>query len=148
MSDRVDDVVAVQRGDRDDGQVGRFELGREVGELVGDLVEDLLRVVDQVHLVDAQHQVRHPQQRAQERVPARLLDQALARVDQDQREVGRGGAGDHVAGVLDVPGRVGDDEFALGRGEVAVGDIDRDALLPLGPQTVGEQREVGVLVTT
>ena len=103
-------------------------------------------VVDQVHLVDAQHQVRHPQQRAQERVPAGLLDQALARVDQDQREVGGGGAGDHVAGVLDVPGGVGDDELPPRRGEVAVGDVDRDALLALGAQAVGEQREVGVLV--
>ncbi len=28
-------------------------------------------------------------------------------------------------------------------GEVPVGDVDRDALLPLGPQAVGEQREVG-----
>ena len=38
-----DDVVAVQRGDRDDGEVGRVELGRERGELVGDRLEDLLR---------------------------------------------------------------------------------------------------------
>ena len=102
--------------------------------------------VDQVHLVDAQHQVRHPQQRAEERVPAGLLDQALAGVDQDQRQVGGGGAGDHVAGVLDVPGGVGDDELAPRRGEVAVGHVDRDALLALGPQPVGEQRQVGVLV--
>jgi hypothetical protein len=34
--------------------------------------------------------VRHPQQRGQERVPAGLLDQALARVHQDQRQVGGG----------------------------------------------------------
>jgi hypothetical protein len=31
-------------------------------------------------------------------------------------------------------------------GEVAVRDIDRDALLALGPQPVGQQREVGVLL--
>jgi hypothetical protein len=40
---------------------------------------------------------------------------------------------------------VGDHELALRRGEVAVGDVDGDALLPLGPQAVGEQRQVGLL---
>jgi hypothetical protein len=41
-----------------------------------------------------------------------------------------------------VAGGVGDDELpALGL-EVAVGDVDRDALLALRPQAVGEQREV------
>jgi hypothetical protein len=34
--------------------------------------------------------------------------------------------------------RVGQDERALRRGEVAVGDVDRDALLALGAQAVGE----------
>ena len=63
-----------------------------------------------------------------------------------ERQVGGRRAGDHVARVLDVPGGVGDDELALGRGEVAVGDVDGDALLALGPQAVGEQRQVGVLV--
>ena len=33
-----------------------------------------------------------------------------------------------------------------GRGEVAVGDVDGDALLALGAQAVGEQREVGDVV--
>ena len=44
------------------------------------------------------------------------------------------------------PGAVGDDEVARRRGEVAVGDVDRDALLALGPQAVGEQGEVDVVV--
>jgi hypothetical protein len=42
--------------------------------------------------------------------------------------------------------RVGQDEPAPRGGEVAVGDVDRDPLLALGPQAVGEQREVGVRV--
>jgi hypothetical protein len=41
-----------------------------------------------------------------------------------------------------VPGRVGQDERPPRRREVAVGDVDRDALLALGAQAVGEQREV------
>jgi hypothetical protein len=48
--------------------------------------------------------------------------------------------------ILHVAGGVGDDELALRGGEVAVGDIDGDALLALGAQAVGEQREVGVVV--
>ena len=58
------------------------------------------------------------------------------------REVRGGGAGDHVARVLNVAGRVGDDELAPRRGEVAVGDVDGDALLALGAQAVGQQRQV------
>jgi hypothetical protein len=45
-----------------------------------------------------------------------------------------------------VPRGVGDDELPLRRREVPVGDVDRDALLPLGAQAVGEQREVDVVV--
>jgi hypothetical protein len=41
-----------------------------------------------------------------------------------------------------VAGRIGDDEFALGRGEVAVSHVDRDALLAFGDQAVGQQGEV------
>ena len=44
------------------------------------------------------------------------------------------------------PGRVGDDEAPLGGGEVAVGDVDRDPLLALGAQAVGQQREVEEVV--
>ena len=75
--------------------------------------------------------------------PALLLD-AVAGVDQDERQVGGRGAGDHVAGVLNVARGVGDDELAPGGGEVSVGDVDRYPLLPLRPQAVGQQGEVGV----
>ncbi len=76
-----------------------------------------------------------------------LLEDTVAGIDQDQRDVRGGGTRDHVARVLNVAGGVGDDELALRRREVAVGHVDRDALLPLGPQAVGEQREVGALET-
>ena len=75
---------------------------------------------------------------------ARLRQQALARVDQQDREIGVGGAGRHVAGVLLVAGRVGDDERALLGGEIAIGDVDGDALLALGLEPVDQQREVDV----
>ena len=44
------------------------------------------------------------------------------------------------------PGRVGELEAAPRRDERAVGDVDRDPLLALGAQAVGEQREVDVAV--
>ena len=71
---------------------------------------------------------------------------AVAGVDEHDREVGAGHTGDHVSRVLDVPRAVGDHEVAMRRREVAVRDVDRDALLALGAQTVGEQREVDVVV--
>jgi hypothetical protein len=92
----------------------------------------MVRVIDQVHLVDRQHDVRMPSSERDVAVAAGLRQHALARVDQDDREVGGGGAGDHVAGVLLVARRVGDDELALVGAEVAVGDVDGDALLALG----------------
>ena len=105
-------------------------------------VEDVLAELHQVHLVDRDHEVRNAQQRGDEGVAARLRQHAVARVDQDDGEVGGGGAGGHVARVLLVAGRVGDDELAARRGEVAVGHVDGDALLALGAQAVGEQREI------
>jgi hypothetical protein len=49
-----------------------------------------------------------------------------------------------VAGVLLVPGRIGDQEGAPGGGEEAVGDVDGDALLALGLEAVEQQREIDV----
>ena len=83
-----------------------------------------------------------PSSAAMKACRSRLLDDAVAGVDQHDREVGGRRAGDHVARVADVAGRVGEDERAPRGGEVAVGDVDRDALLALGAQAVGEQREV------
>ena len=87
-----------------------------------------------------------PQQRADEGVTPGLREHPLARVDQHDRQVGGRGAGDHVARVLLVAGRVGDDEAALRGREVAVGDVDRDALLALRAQAVGQQRQVEEVV--
>jgi hypothetical protein len=65
-------------------------------------------------------------------VPARLREQALARVDQHHRDVRGRCAGGHVARVLLVAGAVGNDELALVSAEETVGDIDGDALFALG----------------
>jgi hypothetical protein len=82
---------------------------------------------------------------AKARKAARLGQQAFAGVHQDHREVGVRRAGRHVAGVLLVAGRVGDHEGALAGREVAVGDIDRDALLAFGVESVEQQRKIELL---
>ncbi len=103
-------------------------------------------VVDQVHLVDADDEVRDTEEGGDERVSPALLGDPSTGIEQDEGDVGRRRAGDHVAGVLDVAGGVGDDELPARRGEVAVGDVDGDALLALGAQAVGDEREVRVVV--
>jgi hypothetical protein len=44
--------------------------------------------------------------------------------------------------ILLVAGGIGKNELAPRRREVSVGDVDRDPLLTLGAQAVGEQREI------
>jgi hypothetical protein len=73
---------------------------------------------------------------------ARAGQVELGDVHQHHGGVAAGGGGDHVARVLLVARRVGDDELARRRGEVAVGHVDGDALLALGLQAVGQQAQV------
>ncbi len=141
-------VVAPKRRNGDERDVVHVQPGGELHEVGLDLLVAALVPVDQVHLVDAHDHVRHAQHGGEEGVTARLLDHALAGVDQDQGHVGVGGPRDHVARVLGVPGRVGNDELALGRGEVAVGHVNGDPLLTFGPQAVGQQGQVGLGAAT
>jgi len=113
-------------------------------QVVGfDQAESGFVVADQVHLVHGHHQMLGAHHVGELGVALRLRQHAAARVDQDDRQVGGRGGGDHVARVLLVAGRVGDDVLAGAGREVAVGDVDGDALLALGQQAVGEQRQVG-----
>ena len=130
--DHVDDVV---------------ETRGEALEFIDDLVETLLAVFDEIHLVHREDDVADSQEVGNEGVAAGLLDHTETGVDEDDGEVRGRGTGDHVPRVLDVAGRVGDDELPLRRCEVAVGHVDRDALLALGAETVGEEGEVDVFVT-
>ena len=46
-----------------------------------------------------------------------------------------------------MPWAIGQDELPDRSGEVAVRDVDGDALLTLGPQAVGEQSKIGSIQT-
>ena len=65
---------------------------------------------DQVDLVDRQHDMADAHQGGDEGVAAGLRQHPLARIHQHHRQLGVGGAGRHVARVLLMPRRVGDDE--------------------------------------
>ncbi len=121
---------------------GDTQLGHESGVVALDLLEDRFRVVDEVHLVDGHEHVLDAQERDDEGVTAGLGHDAVARVDEDDGHVARTGPGGHVAGVLLVPRGVGDDELAPVGGEIAVGDVDGDALLALRLEAVGEQGQI------
>ena len=75
---------------------------------------------------------RMPSRIAMMRVAARLAPAGPCRASTSRMASSAiGGAGRHVAGVLLVARRVGDDEGALLGREIAVGDVD-GALLALG----------------
>ena len=135
-------IDPVRRADGDRLDLRKAERRCE-GAVVGDDgVEHGPVKVDQIHLVHRQRDPANAHQGDKETVPPRLGQHALPRIDQDDGDLGGRGAGGHVAGVLLVARGVGDDELALVCREVAVGDIDGDALLPLGGEAVDQEREV------
>ena len=58
----IDHVVAVQRGDRNEADVRDLEARGEVLVLADDLVEAVLGPIDEVHLVDRDHQMLDAQE--------------------------------------------------------------------------------------
>jgi hypothetical protein len=106
----LDDVVADESGDRDGCEVGDAEPVGEVLYFFRDGGVDGLVVVDQVDLVDREDHVRDPEQARDGEVAPGLFQYAVPGVDQDDHDIGGGGAGDGVAGVLHMPGAVGQDE--------------------------------------
>jgi len=132
----------VQRADRNHGQIHHAKTPDDIVDLIDDLLEPSAVPADEVHLVDQHHHVLDPEQRGDVRVPAGLGDDTGAGVDQNQCNIRGRRPGEHVAGVALVPGGVGKDERSPRGREEPVGDVDRDALLALGAQTVGDGGEV------
>ncbi len=134
--------VAVQCRHRYEAHVGDAQLVGERQIIRLDAREGFGRVVREVHLVHRHDDLRNAQQVGQVGMAAGLGEHALAGVDQDDRQVGGRRGGDHVARVLLVARRVGDDVLACSGGEIAIGDVDGDPLFALGLQAVGQQRQV------
>ena len=128
----MNDVVAFEGADGNGDELGDFEALGESLEVVLMTREDFLREVDEIHLVDRGDDGGNAEQRGDAGVAAGLVEDAFAGVDENDGDIGGGGAGGHVARVLLVARGVGDDEFSFGGGEVAIGDVDGDALFALG----------------
>src|SRR5574343_1113605 len=89
----VDDHVAVERRHGQETEVDDADLGRELKVIRLDLLVGFLRVVDQIQRVEGDDQMRDADQRRQLGVAAGLGQHALARVDQDDGQVGGRGGG-------------------------------------------------------
>ena len=77
-----------------------------------------------------------------------LLNDPLACIHKNDGEVSRRGTSHHVSGVLDVPRCVGDNELALRCRKITIRYINGNALLTLGLEAVGQQRQVDVFIAT
>ena len=141
----VDDIVPIERGERNAGDRVKSMLRDGGAVFLGDRLKDVAVIVDQIHLVDGHGDMTDADHGGNTAVPARLRQNPFARIDQDDGGIGGRGAGGHVARVLFMARRVGNDELALVRCEEAVGDVDGDPLLALGAETVHQQREIKLL---
>src|SRR5579863_6846175 len=138
----MNNIVAVERADGHGDELRDFQLAGQALQAGAEAIEDLLGEIDEVHFVDGGDDDRDAEEAGDAGVAAGLGEDAFARVNENDGDVGGGGASGHVARVLLVAGGVGDDEFAFGRGKVAVGDVDRNSLLSFGAKAVGELSEV------
>ena len=144
----VHHIVTIERAHGNELHILHIKPGKEFFKLVANFDEPFLAVIDEVHLVDRDNKVWNAQQRGNARVAAALLDHAQARIDKNDGKIGRRRSGHHVARVLDVAGRVGNNELAAGRRKIPVGNIDRNPLLSLSAKPVGEVRKVDLPATS
>jgi hypothetical protein len=135
-------VVAHQGADRDEFNVENPEPRRELSIVGHDPLEHGLRIVDEIHLVHGDEHSGNSEKRRDERVAFGLGDDSMPGVDQNDGQVRRRRTRRHVSRVLLVSRRIRDDEMPLLRREISVGHIDRDLLLALRLEAVGQQREV------
>ena len=87
-----------------------------------------------------------PHQRADAQMPLGLHDNALGRIDQQDRQLGKRSPHRHIPRVFLVSRRVRHNKAALFGRKITVGNIDRDALLTLRHQSVQKQRIVNIPV--
>src|SRR4029077_18609637 len=98
---------------------------------------------DQVDLVDRGDKVLDAEELRDARVPVGLAQHTGAGIDQQDGDVGVGSAGEHVACVPLMAGRVRQDVAAgIGREEPGR-DVDGYPLLPLSTQAIGKSGQVG-----
>jgi len=102
--------------------------------------EALLAPIGEVHLVDRDDHVAHPEQPQEREVAARLLLGAGLRIDDEERGRGVGRAGHEVAQQFAVPGRIDDQELAARRAHAHARGVERDRLVALELECVEHER--------
>ena len=142
MRARGDYIVALERRERDRRYQLEAERLGEAGKLLGDRLEARLVEIDEIHLVDGERDPADAEQRQDAGMTPRLRQYPAPRIDQQHGEIAIRRAGRHVARVLHMARRIGDDKFAPWRREIAIGDVDGNLLLALGLQAVDEESEV------
>ncbi len=139
-------IIALQRGHRNEVNVRKIQARDEPIILVLNFFVALLRPIDEIHFIDRDNDMLDPKQRADETVPLGLLDDPVACINQNHSEVTIRRASRHIAGVLLVTGAVGDNKFTLVGRKVAISHINRDPLLALGLEAVGQQRWIKTFI--
>ena len=142
MRARRHHVVAFERRNGNGRHQREAELTGEGREILGDRIEARLVEVDEIHLVDGERDPADAEQRQDAGMTAGLGEDAATGIDQEHGEVAIRCARRHVARVLHMAGRIGDDELPPRRRKIAVGDVDGDLLLTLGLQSVDQERKV------
>src|SRR2546427_347405 len=96
----VDDVVALKRADRHALHAGNSQLSRERQKIALQLAEDILAILSQIHLVHGGEHVGNSQERSDEGVTPRLRKEPFCSVNENDRQVRRGGSRRHVPAVV------------------------------------------------
>src|SRR5690349_833745 len=74
-----------------------------------------------------------------------LRQEPLSRINQNDGEIRIGGGRHHIARILLVTRRVGDDERSRRGRKIPIGHVDGDALLAFSLEPVDEERKIDVL---
>ena len=129
----------MQRRNRDGVGVSNPQVGGHSPELPLDRAKHILGIVDQVDLIYTKNDGADTEEGGNGEMLPGLVNHAVAGVDKQHHNLGGGNTSNRVAGVLDVAGRVRKNKRAVRGGKIPVGNINGDALLPLGAQTVDKQ---------
>src|SRR5581483_8371586 len=119
----LNNILAVQCAERNKVEFGAGKSGGGAfGEVLADVIEDALIELDQVHLVDGDYHAADAEQPGNQCMTPGLAKNSFPGIYKNEGCFSGGRPGGHVARVLLVAGGVGDDETALRRSEVTIGN--------------------------
>src|SRR3989454_1640613 len=143
---RLDDVLALVRADRDEGDLVDLvaDAPQEPGEFRLQFVEARLGVrgLRRVHLVDRDDELLDAERPREEDVFLRLRLDALCGADDEDRGVRLGRARDHVLDEVPVARGVDDREVVLVRVKALMRDVDCQPAFPLFLDLVHDEGEL------